>query len=93
VTGGRIIALSTPYGNRGWWYEEWRSQRDWQRFEITADEVPRTTEEFLAEERSRKGEWWFRQEYYCEFLDAETQLFTREEVEEMFDDSIEAWAL
>jgi hypothetical protein len=24
VSGGRIIALSTPFGTRGWWYEAWR---------------------------------------------------------------------
>ncbi len=23
VSGGRIIALSTPFGTRGWWYQEW----------------------------------------------------------------------
>ena len=38
---GRLLALSTPYGSRGWWYEAWRSERGWERYEIPATEVPR----------------------------------------------------
>ncbi len=67
VTGGKIIALSTPYGRRGWWFEEWMSDRDWQRFRVTAPEVPRISPEFLEEERARKGQLWYRQEYLCSF--------------------------
>lgn len=28
VSGGRIIALSTPFGTRGWWYREWMGLND-----------------------------------------------------------------
>ena len=46
-----------------------------------------------AEERRSMGEWWFAQEYGCEFLDAETQPFGREDVERAFEEEVEAWAL
>ena len=39
------------------------------------------------------GEWWFSQEYMCEFLDAETQLFKREDVDAALDESVEQWEL
>lgn len=93
VSGGRLIALSTPFGTRGWWYEAWRSNEAWERYTITAEQCPRITAEFLEEERRTLGEWWFRQEYFCEFLDAETQAFSRELIERAFYDGVETWTL
>jgi hypothetical protein len=93
VSGGRLVALSTPFGTRGWWYEAWRSEEPWERYRITAEACPRISPEFLAEERRNVGEWWFRQEYFCEFLDAQSQAFRREDIEEMFSEEVEGWAL
>ncbi|MCG8456864.1 MAG: hypothetical protein MI919_11335, partial [Holophagales bacterium] len=61
VSSGRLLALSTPFGTRGWWYEAWRSDEPWERYEIPAAECPRISPEFLEEERRTMGEWWFRQ--------------------------------
>jgi hypothetical protein len=93
VSGGRLVALSTPFGTRGWWYEAWRSSESWERYEVPATQVPRISPEFLEEERRNVGEWWFRQEYFCEFLDSESQPFRREDIEEMFKEEVEGWAL
>jgi hypothetical protein len=93
VSGGRLVALSTPFGTRGWWYEAWESEERWERFKIPARDCPRISAEFLDEERRSMGEWWFAQEYDCEFLDAETQPFGREDVERAFSEEVEAWAL
>ncbi len=92
VSGGRLIALSTPFGTRGWWYEAWRSDESWERFKVPATECPRISPEFLEQERRALGEWWFRQEYFCEFLDAETQAFRREDIERAVGD-LETWDL
>jgi hypothetical protein len=60
VSGGRLIALSTPFGKRGWWWQEWeRGEKGWLRVKATAEECPRITDGFLAEERQHLGEWWF----------------------------------
>ena len=93
VSGGRLIALSTPFGTRGWWYESWRSNEAWERYTITAKQCPRITSEFLEEERRTLGEWWFRQEYECQFLDSQTQAFTHDMVEHAFDYGVETWSL
>ena len=93
VSGGRLLALSTPFGTRGWWYEAWRSNEPWERYEVPASQVPRITPEFLEEERRAMGEWWFAQEYECQFLDAETQPFGREDIERAFEEEVEAWDL
>jgi len=93
VSGGRLIALSTPFGTRGWWYEAWHSAEPWERYEVPATEVPRIGPAFLEEECRTLGSWWFEQEYMCRFLDAQTQAFTREEVDKAFTEEVEAWAL
>jgi hypothetical protein len=93
VSGGRLAAMSTPFGTRGWWYEAWRSHEAWERYEVPADECPRISAEFLEEERRTIGEWWFRQEYGCEFLDAQAQAFTRDEIDRAFKEDVETWAL
>ena len=93
VSGGRLLALSTPFGTRGWWYEAWRSPDPWERYEIPATLCPRITAEFLEEERRAMGDWWFQQEYLCQFMDAETQAFRREDVEMAFDEDLEPWRL
>ena len=93
VSGGRLIALSTPWGTRGWWFEAWRSAEPWERYEVPATACPRISADFLAEEARTLGEFWYRQEYCCEFMDAESQAFRREDVERAFTDEVEAWAL
>ena len=93
VSGGRLIVLSTPDRARGWFYEAWRSQEPWERFEIPAVECPRIRAEFLEEEKRNIGESWFRQEYGCEFLASESQAFRREDIERAFEEEVEQWTL
>ena len=94
VSGGSLDALSTPKGTRGWWYEAWRAGGEiWRRFEVNAGMCPRIPPEFLAEEEETMGEWWFLQEYWCKFMDAETQPFSREDIDRAFEEKVEAWDL
>lgn len=93
VSGGRLVALSTPHGTRGWWYEAWRSDEAWDRYEVPAALCPRISAAFLAEEKRSMGEWWFAQEYGCQFLDAETQPFRREDIDRCFREEISPWDL
>lgn len=34
VSAGRLVALSTPFGTRGWWFEAWRSEEPWERYRV-----------------------------------------------------------
>lgn len=90
VSRGRIIALSTPFGMRGWFYHEWQHGGEaWHRTKITADQCPRIDPAWLAAERDRIGEWWFRQEYCCEFVTTSDALFNEPELRAAFSDDIE----
>lgn len=74
VSGGRIILLSTPFGKRGFFHKEWGND-DFEKYKITADECPRITKEFLEQEKRDLGEFYFQQEYMCEFMDIEGMVF------------------
>jgi hypothetical protein len=93
VSGGRLIAMSTPFGTRGWWHAAWRSEQAWERYEIPAERCPRISAAFLEEERRTIGDWWYQQEYLCRFLDAQSAAFTREDVDRAFSEEVAAWAL
>jgi hypothetical protein len=80
VSGGRLVALSTPFGKRGWFHHEWTSGDGWHKVQVTAEQCPRISPEFLAEERKALGPWWYRQEYECEFVDVVDQIFSYETV-------------
>jgi Terminase large subunit, T4likevirus-type, N-terminal len=94
VSGGRLIALSTPYGTRGWWYEEWRGEeQDWRRWKVEATECPHIPSEFLAQEKRKIGSWWWDQEYRCIFRDAQDAVFRQEDIDRMFSEDYETWDL
>ena len=94
VSGGRLVALSTPFGNRGWWWQEWERGGDgWLRVKATAEECPRITAEFLAEERRHLGEWWYNQEYGCTFMDAQDSVFTWAMLQSATAEEVRAWDL
>lgn len=78
VSSGRLLAPSTPFGKRGWWYEAWTEGVSWERYEIPASQCPRIPPEFLVEERRVLGPWWYRQEYECQFSDTTDQIFSHE---------------
>ncbi len=84
-----IILLSTPHGRGGVFWETWqRGGSEWRKIMITADQCPRITQAFLDEERRTIGDRWFRQEYFCEFLEMEGALFGANLVTSLFDDNI-----
>jgi Terminase large subunit, T4likevirus-type, N-terminal len=81
VSGGSLIMLSTPFGKRGVFYDEWTSGRGWERYEVHARDCPRIPASFLEEEQSTLPSWVYRQEYECSFEETEDQVFTTEMVE------------
>jgi hypothetical protein len=93
VSGGRLLLLSTPFGKRGHFYEEWTNGKGWEKVIIPATECSRISQDFLEQERHALGEWWFQQEYMCEFVEAEDQFFNHDEIMEALDDDIKPLSL
>jgi len=89
VSGGDILLLSTPFGKRGFFFEEWeQSGAAWHRTKITATECPRITPEFLEQERRQIPDFIFRQEYLCEFVETIDQVFRYEDIQRALDPKV-----
>ncbi len=86
TTNGRFIALTTPAGKRGWFYDAWTRGEGWERVSVRGDQCPRISPEFLAEERQALGPLRFAEEYECQFVDAETSVFASELIEQALTD-------
>ncbi|MBM3189372.1 MAG: terminase [Chloroflexi bacterium] len=95
VSGGRLILMSTPFGKRGHFFEEWTKGGDiWERVEVAAAQCPRISPEFLAEERASLGAWWYSQEYECQFQDSQASAFSYEVVMGAIkNEEVSTWAL
>jgi hypothetical protein len=81
ATQGEQVLLSTPRGKRGFYHELWHSGDDWQRVMVRSDEVGRIREEDLEVFRRTMPEQFFRQEFYCEWLETEGSLFSYDDIE------------
>lgn len=82
ASGGDLVLLSTPFGERGFFWKEWaRGGERWTRIEAKATECARIPAEFLEEEREAQGAEWFAQEYLCSFVGMSNQAFRSEWLE------------
>jgi hypothetical protein len=89
VSRGRLVALSTPFGKRGWFHDAWHSDEPWRRVKVTAYECPRITKEFLEEERKALGERWFNQEFTCSFESVVDAVFSSDDIVAAISDEVQ----
>jgi hypothetical protein len=80
VSGGALIALSTPNGKIGWFYESWQNSDEFYRVRITADQCPRISPVFLAEEKRTLPRLVYAQEYDCQFVETTLNPFHQEDI-------------
>lgn len=88
VSRGRLVCLSSAYAKAGWFYETWTGDEAWHRVKITADQCPRITPEFLAEERQALGARWFNMEYMGEFGELVDAVFSTGDIEAAMRDDV-----
>lgn len=89
ISRGKVILLSTPFGRRGFFFSLWTEGGEaWQRTLVTAKECPRIDPLWLEQERKQIGEWWFEQEYFCEWKDDVSAVFRHEDIMAAVDSGI-----
>ena len=89
VGDGDLWLMSTPYGQRGFFYETWRDgDEDWLRVSVPATECERISQGFLEKERRHMPSATFSQEYMCEFMGDGTEYFDRQLIEDAFDETV-----
>jgi hypothetical protein len=73
IAQGRTVCLTTPYGQRGFFWKEWYTEEpnpekpEWLRFRVPWQRCPRHRPEFIDSERRKFGDTWVSQEYECSF--------------------------
>lgn len=103
-----IVGLTTPWGKRGWFYDAWKLPEDhakgnrleepdpWHRYIWTAEDavrIGRLSQEWLDQERASLPDYFFRQEYLCEFVETEETLIGEEFIEAAVHADKEVWSL
>jgi len=78
VSKGRLILLSTPFGEQGFFASTWAHPEGWQQFEIPWEKCPRISSDFIEEEIRERGNAWVQQEYCCKFIAAGATRIRRE---------------
>jgi hypothetical protein len=90
ISGGKIVLLSTPRGQRGFFFNVWtEGGADWNRTRITARECPRISEQWLLKEKESMPDFWFRQEFECQFVESVDSVFSFDEVQATLSDTLE----
>lgn len=88
----RLVLLSTPFGERGFFWREWTGQgrKQWNRVgPITWRDCPRITKEFVDSEAQANGDWYREQEFETKFLSSIGSFFNVSEVLGNVDDNLE----
>lgn len=82
---GRLVALSTPRGKLGFFYDLWTSNDPmWERVNAKASESPRISAAALAEQRTILGPRLFAAEFDNEFLEEVDQVFSEDSIDRIF---------
>ena len=89
VSEGKVFAIGTPHGKRGWFYDSWTNSDEFEKIKVTADQNPRISPEFLEQERKALGQYWYEQEYFCEFHQSEASLFRYDVIQRALCEDIE----
>jgi len=85
TVNGSLIALSTPAGRRGWFFEAWTGDDvSWHRVRVPANQCPRLSPEFLQNELRQLGPTAYAQEYALEFFDDERAMFASAMIDAAF---------
>ena len=85
LPGCTVVEPAVFEDARGFFYEAWSAGGDeWDRWCVPATDCPHFPPGFLDRERRAMGDYWFRQEYLCEFTPSEAGFFPRRLLDDIF---------
>ncbi|AZI56952.1 terminase [Nakamurella antarctica] len=85
ASDGQIIALSTPWGRRGWFHKlDTDLGNGWERHKVTAYESAQYSANRIAQIKAALGAYVFASDYECQFGDTDSQMFNTELIRAAF---------
>lgn len=88
VGGGQFILLSTPFGKKGFLYERFNDE-DWYTMQVPTSANPMIADDFIDEQRKNLTNTQFKQEILGQFVESADSFFTREELMNCAEESVE----
>lgn len=88
TSGGQLLAISTPNGQAGWYYNAWENGEGFERSRVVATECDRISSDFLRQEQESLPADVYASEYLCQFRSAEGSVFRYEDVTACFDSQL-----
>jgi terminase large subunit-like protein len=89
IVNGSLIALSTPFGKRGWFYESWSGgDPSWTTISVPASMCPRIDPAFLNDERRELGPLRFSEEYELAWNEPDESVFPTAIIDAAFTNEI-----
>jgi phage FluMu gp28-like protein len=85
TTNGTAIMLSTPWGRDHVYYRSFKNPCYWSQH-VKAEQCPRISKEFLAEQRRDIGKLRYKMEYEAEFVEDESSFFKQDLIRECAED-------
>jgi len=64
-------------------------EEQWKLIKVTAEDCPRISKEFLANERAELGDLWYNQEFFCTFNNTINSVFSYDLIQAMVEDDNE----
>ena len=90
MSGGNLMLISSPRGQRGFFHETWLNGGDsWERYMVKGEECPRISSEYLEAERQSIPRRWFDQEWCCEFLSDVDSFFDADAIRSLFSEDLD----
>lgn len=84
TTSGQFLALGTPKGKRGWFYEAWSDGEGYEKISARASECSRIRPEWLARQLKKHGPLIYSQEFECAWIDSGSGAFSTALIERCF---------
>lgn len=88
ATKAPLWMLSSPYGQRGFFYKAWNEHKTAVKIRIPTSANPLVTKEMLAQERTRMTESTYLQEYEAEFVSDEGGYIPRQLIIDAVEDTL-----
>lgn len=89
ASDGTMIVLSTPWGQRGWFYRLWTDTTNaYERHKVSVYESAQWSEARIAEVRGSVGSYMFASDYEVVFGDTDQQVFSTQAVRAAFNNAL-----
>jgi hypothetical protein len=88
VSNGQLVCVTSAFAKRGFFYSEWVSDNDWERYLVPAAACPRIKATYLDEMKKKLGPRQYAAEFDCLFGELSASVFRVADIEAAVSDQV-----